>query len=64
MNGQVKTAEVMPYTAGIPAMYQTVVFSVYTTSPVVDIRALKTLDLTAVPDEATFIAIRWPALPQ
>ncbi|EAM0984540.1 phage tail protein, partial [Salmonella enterica] len=23
-----------------------------------------TLDLTAVPDEATFIAIRWPALPQ
>ncbi|EBD9725980.1 phage tail protein, partial [Salmonella enterica subsp. enterica] len=37
MNGQVKTAEVMPYTAGIPAMYQTVVFSVYTTSPVVDI---------------------------
>ncbi|EBP2451294.1 TPA: prophage tail fiber N-terminal domain-containing protein [Salmonella enterica subsp. enterica serovar Hidalgo] len=28
------------------------------------IRALKTLDLTAVPDEATFIAIRWPALPQ
>ncbi|EAM8843744.1 phage tail protein, partial [Salmonella enterica] len=25
---------------------------------------LKTLDLTAVPDEATFIAIRWPALPQ
>ncbi|EBD4652432.1 phage tail protein, partial [Salmonella enterica] len=22
------------------------------------------LDLTAVPDEATFIAIRWPALPQ
>lgn len=64
INGQVKTAEVMPYTAGIPAMYQTVVFSVYTTSPVVDIRALKTLDLTAVPDEATFIAIRWPALPQ
>ncbi|HDO2457550.1 TPA: host specificity protein J [Salmonella enterica] len=37
INGQVKTAEVMPYTAGIPAMYQTVVFSVYTTSPVVDI---------------------------
>ncbi|EJI6667502.1 DUF1983 domain-containing protein [Salmonella enterica] len=36
INGQVKTAEVMPYTAGIPAMYQTVVFSVYTTSPVVD----------------------------
>ncbi|EAA7138485.1 host specificity protein J, partial [Salmonella enterica] len=32
INGQVKTAEVMPYTAGIPAMYQTVVFSVYTTS--------------------------------
>ncbi|EMB0366612.1 tail fiber assembly protein, partial [Salmonella enterica] len=28
------------------------------------IRALKTLDLTAVPDEATFIAIRWPVLPQ
>ncbi|EDB2177887.1 tail fiber assembly protein [Salmonella enterica] len=28
------------------------------------IRKLKTLDLTAVPDEATFIAIRWPALPQ
>ncbi|EJR4178182.1 phage tail protein, partial [Salmonella enterica] len=25
---------------------------------------LKMLDLTAVPDEATFIAIRWPALPQ
>lgn len=25
------------YTAGLPAMYQTVVFSVYTTSPVVDI---------------------------
>ncbi|EBJ5654991.1 phage tail protein, partial [Salmonella enterica] len=22
------------------------------------------LDLTAVPDEATFTAIRWPALPQ
>ncbi|HED9079674.1 TPA: host specificity protein J [Salmonella enterica subsp. enterica serovar Enteritidis] len=37
INGQVKTAEVMPYTAGIPTMYQTVVFSVYTTSPVVDI---------------------------
>ncbi|EAR9703039.1 host specificity protein J [Salmonella enterica] len=37
INGQVKTAEVMPYTAGIPAMYQTVVFSVHTTSPVVDI---------------------------
>ncbi|EJV5829323.1 host specificity protein J [Salmonella enterica] len=37
INGQVKTAEVMPYTAGLPAMYQTVVFSVYTTSPVVDI---------------------------
>ncbi|EBV2389073.1 hypothetical protein DN344_23480 [Salmonella enterica subsp. enterica serovar Mississippi] len=37
INGQVKTGEVMPYTAGIPAMYQTVVFSVYTTSPVVDI---------------------------
>ncbi|ELL0822052.1 host specificity protein J, partial [Salmonella enterica] len=37
INGQVKTAAVMPYTAGIPAMYQTVVFSVYTTSPVVDI---------------------------
>ncbi|EAT2861340.1 host specificity protein J [Salmonella enterica] len=37
INGQVKTAEVIPYTAGIPAMYQTVVFSVYTTSPVVDI---------------------------
>ncbi|EAR6915325.1 host specificity protein J [Salmonella enterica] len=37
INGQVKAAEVMPYTAGIPAMYQTVVFSVYTTSPVVDI---------------------------
>ncbi|EAO9297903.1 DUF1983 domain-containing protein [Salmonella enterica] len=37
INGQVKTAEVMPYTAGIPVMYQTVVFSVYTTSPVVDI---------------------------
>ncbi|KMJ66570.1 hypothetical protein ABT88_11890, partial [Salmonella enterica subsp. enterica serovar Typhimurium] len=32
-----KTAEVIPYTAGLPAMYQTVVFSVYTTSPVVDI---------------------------
>ncbi|EDZ7057487.1 host specificity protein J, partial [Salmonella enterica] len=31
INGQVKTAEVMPYTAGIPAMYQTVVFSVHTT---------------------------------
>ncbi|EQB6690517.1 host specificity protein J [Salmonella enterica subsp. enterica serovar Newport] len=37
INGQVKTAEVIPYTAGLPAMYQTVVFSVYTTSPVVDI---------------------------
>ncbi|EBR9959041.1 host specificity protein J [Salmonella enterica subsp. enterica serovar Muenchen] len=37
INGQVKTAEVMPYTAGIPSMYQTVVFSVHTTSPVVDI---------------------------
>ncbi|EKH9011562.1 host specificity protein J [Salmonella enterica] len=37
INGQVKTAEVMPYTVGIPTMYQTVVFSVYTTSPVVDI---------------------------
>ncbi|ECJ2369096.1 host specificity protein [Salmonella enterica subsp. enterica serovar Enteritidis] len=37
MNGQVKTAQVIPYTAGLPAMYQTVVFSVYTTSPVVDI---------------------------
>ncbi|ECP3228333.1 host specificity protein J [Salmonella enterica] len=37
INGQVKTAEVMPYTVGIPAMYQTVVFSVHTTSPVVDI---------------------------
>ncbi|EBN2725594.1 host specificity protein J [Salmonella enterica] len=37
INGQVKTAEVMPYTAGTPAMYQTVVFSVHTTSPVVDI---------------------------
>lgn len=28
---------VTAFTAGIPAMYQTVVFSVYTTSPVVDI---------------------------
>lgn len=37
INGQVKTVEVIPYTAGLPAMYQTVVFSVYTTSPVVDI---------------------------
>ncbi|ENF6204045.1 host specificity protein J [Salmonella enterica subsp. enterica serovar Lattenkamp] len=37
INGQVKTGEVIPYTAGLPAMYQTVVFSVYTTSPVVDI---------------------------
>ncbi|EMC8019692.1 host specificity protein J [Salmonella enterica] len=37
INGQVKTAQVMPYTAGIPTMHQTVVFSVYTTTPVVDI---------------------------
>ncbi|EDW9296408.1 tail fiber assembly protein [Salmonella enterica subsp. enterica] len=28
------------------------------------IRALKTLDLSDVKDEATFTAIRWPALPQ
>ncbi|EBU8485023.1 phage tail protein [Salmonella enterica subsp. enterica serovar Newport] len=28
------------------------------------IRALKTLDLSDVKDEATFAAIRWPALPQ
>ncbi|EBY0372128.1 hypothetical protein DUP93_05125 [Salmonella enterica subsp. enterica serovar Toulon] len=28
------------------------------------IRELKTLDLTGVSDEATFTAIRWPALPQ
>ncbi|EDW5991523.1 tail assembly chaperone, partial [Salmonella enterica subsp. salamae] len=25
---------------------------------------LKTLDLTGISDEATFTAIRWPALPQ
>ncbi|EJX2513407.1 host specificity protein J [Salmonella enterica] len=37
INGQVKTAQIMPYTAGIPTMHQTVVFSVYTTTPVVDI---------------------------
>lgn len=30
-------SDMAPDTAGIPAMYQTVVFSVYTTSPVVDI---------------------------
>ncbi|EDW0089128.1 tail fiber assembly protein [Salmonella enterica subsp. enterica serovar Norwich] len=28
------------------------------------IRALKTLDLTGISDEATFTAIRWPSLPQ
>ncbi|EJV9406777.1 tail fiber assembly protein, partial [Salmonella enterica] len=28
------------------------------------IRELKSLDLTGVSDEATFTAIRWPALPQ
>uniref|UniRef100_UPI0011187186 tail fiber assembly protein n=1 Tax=Salmonella enterica TaxID=28901 RepID=UPI0011187186 len=28
------------------------------------IRKLKTLDLSDVKDEATFTAIRWPALPQ
>ncbi|EIF4008930.1 tail fiber assembly protein, partial [Salmonella enterica subsp. enterica serovar Typhimurium] len=28
------------------------------------INVLKSLDLTGVSDEATFTAIRWPALPQ
>ncbi|ECE7752388.1 DUF1983 domain-containing protein [Salmonella enterica subsp. enterica serovar Ngili] len=37
INGQVKTAEIMPYTAGISTMYQTVAFSVHTASLVVDI---------------------------
>ncbi|EHK3154703.1 host specificity protein J [Salmonella enterica] len=55
INGQVKTAEVMPYTAGIPAMYQTVVFSVYTTSPVVDISVS-----LRVGGQYTTVASVWP----
>ncbi|EPD0211785.1 host specificity protein J [Salmonella enterica] len=55
INGQVKTAEVMPYTAGIPAMYQTVVFSVYTTSPVVDISVS-----LRIGGQYTTVASVWP----
>lgn len=55
INGQVKMAEVMPYTAGIPAMYQTVVFSVYTTSPVVDISVS-----LRVGGQYTTVASVWP----
>ncbi|WP_411899656.1 hypothetical protein, partial [Salmonella enterica] len=38
INGPLKTAEVMPYTAGTLAMYDTVFCSVYTTYPAVVIR--------------------------